>query len=313
MERISIVIPVFKPNLNYFKELLDSVALQSYSNFEVVISDDADDGNVEIFLKTFRHLPLRYIRNTGNTGIFYNLNNAIKNADGDYIQIFCQDDVMKPDFLQKQYDAIRVDPKCGMVFCTYYSIDENSQYDKIDGRHQKKLWNRLPDVFDVGEAHKYFLKFGCIPHNLSPVMLRKAVFNTLGYFDGKKPYAGDFFFWVRLNSVYSIRFVNYKAVNLRAHSMRASNTLSRLSLINEESSIYSYLLTQLGGSSLVNRLFANVRGAQHLWYLLRYPRTIGLSGFKEGISYLNKHPFSVFYSFFLMVTTVNQRFNWLRR
>ena len=47
---ISICIPAYK-HVDYLQRLLDSILIQTYKNFEIIITDDRPDNSVEILLE----------------------------------------------------------------------------------------------------------------------------------------------------------------------------------------------------------------------------------------------------------------------
>jgi glycosyltransferase involved in cell wall biosynthesis len=102
--RFSICIPVWEQHgfgLQYLKDLIHSIQIQSFQNWEVIISDHSEDD--EIFRYVFNlgfDDDLKYNKiwydkcdkNRGNGVV--NLNNALKMAKGEIIKIMFQDDFM---------------------------------------------------------------------------------------------------------------------------------------------------------------------------------------------------------------------------
>src|SRR5688500_571318 len=117
---ISVVIPVFHPSKIYLQELFGSLLLQELSDFEIIISDDSyAESLIYSVLPEALKSKTRYVRNCTGNGIFKNLNNAIKNTNSEYIQIFCQDDVMLPTLLSSNIEFLKKHSECDMVFCHF--------------------------------------------------------------------------------------------------------------------------------------------------------------------------------------------------
>jgi len=89
---ISICIPAYK-RVGFLRRLLDSIALQSYRHFEVVVSDDSDDDSVQRLMAEYQsRFPLRYYKNSPALGTPANWNYAISKAEGEWIKLVHDDD-----------------------------------------------------------------------------------------------------------------------------------------------------------------------------------------------------------------------------
>jgi glycosyltransferase involved in cell wall biosynthesis len=89
---ISICIPAYK-RVRYLKRLLDSIVLQTYKNFEIIVSDDSDDDSVSNLVQFFSNqLPVQYFKNTPSLGTPANWNFAIAKAKGEWIKLMHDDD-----------------------------------------------------------------------------------------------------------------------------------------------------------------------------------------------------------------------------
>lgn len=236
---VSIVIPIFKPKQEYLIALVNSINQQTYENIEIIVSDDEISTENIVYFKKLEKFNFKYVVNlSGENGIFGNLNNAIKNSNGAYTQIFCQDDIMLPDFIQEQINAFGSDPSIGMVFSKFNPIDGKGN---IAPSHRKGFTKLKADRITPDRAINYFFVFGCIPGNLSPVMLRKEVFEKVGYFNQEYPYGGDFEFWVRVGLHYGIIYNKKVILNIRFHPENASSTLGLVAHQKDIKRIFMFL------------------------------------------------------------------------
>ncbi len=90
--RVSICIPSYRQPLS-LRRALDSVTRQSFSNYEVIVSDDSEDDSVErVVEEVSLGKKLRYCRNLRRLGVPENWNQAIRMAEGEYIKILHHDD-----------------------------------------------------------------------------------------------------------------------------------------------------------------------------------------------------------------------------
>lgn len=102
--QVSVCIPVYAGvkkdsidlQLYFLKQLLESILRQTYTNIEVVISDQSGGRDIKDFVDQWKSkLRLSYIVSTaelGQSGV--NLNNALCNARGEFIKIMFQDDFL---------------------------------------------------------------------------------------------------------------------------------------------------------------------------------------------------------------------------
>lgn len=97
--KISICIPTWEQyglGKNFLNELLNSIKLQSYKNFNVIISDHSLNDDIQNLTKDYSNFfKIKYFKfedKRGNSPA--NTNNAIKNCDGDVIKILFQDDLL---------------------------------------------------------------------------------------------------------------------------------------------------------------------------------------------------------------------------
>ncbi len=91
--KVSICAPAYN-NAPEVERLLLSVYAQTYTDFEVNISDDSTDDEVEQVVAQYqkRHKNIHYIHNETPYGHIFNWNAAIKMARGEYIKIMFSDD-----------------------------------------------------------------------------------------------------------------------------------------------------------------------------------------------------------------------------
>lgn len=92
MPLISICIPAYK-RIEYLQRLLESIFIQTFQDFEVIVTDDSPDNEVKILCDQFRHkLPIQYHKNAIPLGTPENWNEAIRKANGEWIKLMHDDD-----------------------------------------------------------------------------------------------------------------------------------------------------------------------------------------------------------------------------
>lgn len=102
--KISILVPAYRTNPTFFRELLDSVIAQIYPYWELVIADASGNNDLEAIVDEYRDKlsqenSIVYLTLANNDGISENTNVALEAATGDYIGLLDHDDVLTPDAL----------------------------------------------------------------------------------------------------------------------------------------------------------------------------------------------------------------------
>jgi len=127
---ISICIPAYK-RTHFLMRLLQSIELQTYKDFEVIISDDSDDDSVSQLLTAFRgKFPIQYFKNEKALGTPANWNFGISKAKGEWIKLMHDDDwFAKPTSLQQFADSISYGSK--FIFSAYANCVECSSQQQV--------------------------------------------------------------------------------------------------------------------------------------------------------------------------------------
>jgi len=107
MPLISIVIPTYNTKVHYFKELLASIKMQTYANWELCIADgNSTNKDTIAYLQECarqdKRIRIKFL--SENLGISGNTNEAIKLAKGEYIAFADHDDILENDAL---YEVVK--------------------------------------------------------------------------------------------------------------------------------------------------------------------------------------------------------------
>ena len=122
---ISICIPAYK-RIDYLQKLLDSVSIQTYKDYEVIVTDDSPDESVGNFIKKFHDIKnIRYYKNIKVLGTPENWNESIRKANGKWIKLMHDDDwFANENSLQLFYEAALQKPNSSFFFAAYNNVDE---------------------------------------------------------------------------------------------------------------------------------------------------------------------------------------------
>src|SRR5207247_5323291 len=114
--RVSVVIPVFDAG-DQLARALESVARQTYRDFEVVVVDDGStDRRTLAILEAAAREPGVTVHRTENGGPARARNVAIERARGAYVLPLDADDYLAPAFLERTASLLDADPAPGVVY-----------------------------------------------------------------------------------------------------------------------------------------------------------------------------------------------------
>jgi len=121
---ISICIPAYK-HVEYLQRLLDSVLMQTYTDYEIVITDDSPDDSVAALVETYQSKTvIRYYKNAQPLGTPENWNEAIRKAKGQWIKIMHNDDwFVNQNSLKIFYENVQQYPDAVFFFSAFQNVE----------------------------------------------------------------------------------------------------------------------------------------------------------------------------------------------
>ncbi len=133
MVKISILVPLFNTPENFLREMIESVTVQTYENWELCLADGSDQEHAYVaeVVKEYEKQDGRgrivYKKLSKNGGISENTNECLKLATGEYIGLFDHDDLLHPTVLFEYVKAIN-EKNADYLYCdetTFKSGDLN--------------------------------------------------------------------------------------------------------------------------------------------------------------------------------------------
>ena len=126
--KLSIGLPVYNGE-RYLAETIDSLLAQSFTDYELIISDNASTDSTPAICRKYGEQDSRitYCRSETNRGAAWNFNNTVHQARGEYFKWAAHDDLYHPDFIKKCVHVL--DTKYSVALCFSYTnfIDENGE------------------------------------------------------------------------------------------------------------------------------------------------------------------------------------------
>ncbi len=116
MPKVSVVIPCYNQG-HFLDEAVDSVLVQTFRDFEIIVVDDGStDPFTEHLLADYRKEKTSVLH-TANQGLASARNNGIREASGQYILPLDADDRIAPEYLAEAVQILDGNPDIGIVYC----------------------------------------------------------------------------------------------------------------------------------------------------------------------------------------------------
>ena len=177
MPKISIVVPMYNTPEKYFKELLESVINQTYTNWELCLADGSPEkaGYIDGLIEPLGD-KVKYKFLNENKGISGNSNEALKLVTGDYIALLDHDDIIPQFALYEIVKTINENPDVDFIYTDEDKILEET--DKRISPHFKQDF-----AIDTLRSYNYICHFSIFKKEL---MDKLGGFNS--EFDGSQDY-----------------------------------------------------------------------------------------------------------------------------
>lgn len=202
---ISVIIVTYNRSKLLIKAI-DSVLNQKFTEFELIIIDDASNDDTEEVIKIYLgDKRVRYIKNEKGNSIAQVRNYAWQYVHGEYIAVLDSDDIWCNDLkLTMQYEYLKNHPEVVLIGGGSILINEK-------GEELSRIMNPVNDE----EIRKDFMVKNPICH--STVMYRYDAVKKLGGYDEKIKYGEDLDLWLRMGKIGKLHNLPEYLIKYRVH------------------------------------------------------------------------------------------------
>ena len=147
------IISLYILNHNYgefLEEAIESALNQTFSNYEIIIVDDASTDNSFSILDNYISNPNIRIYKENNKSLTKSANRAIRESNGDYICRLDADDILAPNVLQVLYNHITDDKSVAYVFPGYFETNSKGKITQSVNRGEKPFAISTTDIAPHG-------------------------------------------------------------------------------------------------------------------------------------------------------------------
>jgi glycosyltransferase involved in cell wall biosynthesis len=191
---------------NIIETTLQSVLAQSFTDFELIVSDDCStDGTYEALLTLAQIEPrIHVVQPPHNLGMAGNANFAVRQARGAYIALLHHDDIYAPRLLEAWADVLDRNPTAGFVSNSYreHATGNIHGHPFVERNHGVRV---LRDVM--------------LPNWGFPIrgtaMVRKRCWDAVGGMREEFGMLADVDLWMRLAAKYDLGYVPEPLISVR--------------------------------------------------------------------------------------------------
>lgn len=225
---VSVIIPCYNHE-RYIRQCIQSVLNQTYSNIQLIVLDDGSKDNSFAIIEEMSKQHGFFAEKHVNRGLSATLNKGIKNyAKGKYICIVASDDYWEETKVAKQVTFYQDRDNLGFIFGRTHIVNDFG--DIIDKDITKRQYfdafsEQLGSSYEPKCDFNILLKGNYIP--ALTVMLKKSVFDTVGYFD-ESMRIEDWDMWLRIAFSFPFEFMDDYLGFYRIHETNVTHNRNNM-------------------------------------------------------------------------------------
>jgi len=231
---ISIITPTYQ-RAEFIEEMLKSILVQTYSNWELILVDDGSTDNTVELIKPYlndQRIKYHYQENNGQSSA---RKKAIQLAEGEYLAFLDSDNVWIPTRLELGLKAIESDPTIDLTYGDIVEIDIDSVEQPT--QNMKRF---------SGAVAPELVKDNFITMNT--VLVKKTAVIKVGAFRSEVKRADDYDMWLRLSAEHNFLYVpkimvKYRVMDDQISSNKAGRFIANKEIVEHFHNVFPVALT----------------------------------------------------------------------
>ncbi len=209
--RVSIAIPVYNVEA-YVAQAIESVLKQTWTDFELIIIDDASTDRTPEIIRSFadRDPRIRVLRNPVRLKMVGNWNRCLAEARGEYLQMVMADDLLRPGAVAAAVDMFERFPSAVLVSWQCLFID--AQGKPLTVRRNFSGTGLIPSA----AAFRALMRCNVLGEPTS-VCLRRSRQRQCGEFVERYEHVPDWHLWLRMLEAGDLAYVDSVLSCFRVH------------------------------------------------------------------------------------------------
>ena len=255
---VSIGLPIIKSE--FLKKAIESCLIQTYTNFELIIQNNAKESIVKFKIKeiidSFDDARISYFETEKQLPMVQNWSDTLKKFNGDFCTILCDDDKWHPDFIKEMLRLAKKFPSTNIFHARVVTID---QFDN------KLSLSPLCPEFESGLDFLYHRMAGFRNNYLSDFIVRTDSLRKIGGFvDLPDGWGSDDITWFKIASKGGVAYSSRELFYYRDSPVNTSNDKSIQKKLHAIDHQYKEIQKIILDSSAENSVIRNMLESQLL-------------------------------------------------
>ena len=225
-ELISVIVITYNSE-NTILDTLDSINNQTYTNIEIVVSDDCSEDKTLELVRDYAHINgnVIIVPDEKNRGVPANVNKGIRAATGRFFKIIAGDDILEPfsiDAYKKHYEE-------NVITVSDFSVFGSENEEVME--KTKKYFARLCFFYNLPQKKQRKVLAACSPICTPATgLISNELLEKVGYFSERYRYMEDYPFYFKCaNNGICFKYLDEKLVRYRVSKNSLSHSFSKKS------------------------------------------------------------------------------------
>jgi GT2 family glycosyltransferase len=226
---VSICTPTYHRPL-LLERVIRSVLAQTCQDFEMVITDNGENDESTQVVRRFNDPRIRYYHNGENIGNLNNIKKVSEVAQGEFLVLLPDDDLLKPRALELMTAAFAKHPSAGIVMAPMDLVDAEDRrifprFYFVRKMHYRYRFQVGDGLVDRARVLREFLVHDypcCVPSGL---MYRAEAFRRAGGFDTRSGFALDLDLDMRIAVHYDFYYIDQILSSFRYTPISLTSTM----------------------------------------------------------------------------------------
>jgi glycosyltransferase involved in cell wall biosynthesis len=218
---VTFVVPCYNYG-RFLSECINSILMQSYCDFEVLILDNCSTDNTAEIATSIRDPRVKYLRNEVNIGHVRNFNKGVSMARGKYVWLLAADDYLcSSKALQRFVELMERNSDLGLVFCRSFEVRGTTELGLAwwtDCGDRDRIWRGSSFL-------RRLVQSDCVV--MSSALMRKDSCAQAGALCPDLPHACDWYLCLRIALRNSVAYFADAMVASRTHQESVTALLNQ--------------------------------------------------------------------------------------